>query len=83
MRPPDIRITVRRRMVAMVVFAVYLAIYRALVLASILQKSQWHPDQVGESYRYSPRFCTVVFAPANLLDRSIRPRYCSKPACVW
>jgi len=70
-------------MVAIAVLAVYLAGYRALVLPNIYEGSGRHPDQVAESYRCSSRLCLVVFAPANRLDRALRPRYWARPACVW
>jgi hypothetical protein len=83
MRLPCVRITVHRWMVAIAALAVYLAAYRALVLPNIYNSSETYPDQVAEFYRCSPKFCTVVFAPANRLDRTLRPRYWARPACVW
>jgi hypothetical protein len=81
--PGIVKPTVLRSMVAIAVLAVYLASYRALVLPVIYLGSEGHPDQVEASYRYAPRLCTVLFAPANRLDRALRPRYWARPACVW
>jgi hypothetical protein len=83
MRLAGVRITTRRLMAAMLLIAVYFASYRALVTPSIYQESQRYRDQVGESYRCAPRLCTIIFAPANRLDRTLRPGYWAKPACVW
>lgn len=73
----------RRLMVATVIIAVYFAGYRALVVRNLYQESGSRPDQARESYRYAPRLCTVVFAPANRLHRMLCPRDWDRPACVW
>jgi hypothetical protein len=70
-------------MVAMAVVAVYLASYRALVSRDIMVNSDRYPTQVHESYGHAPRLCGYLFAPANRLDRALRPRYWATPACVY
>ena len=83
MRLPGIRITTSRLMVAMAVIAVYLASYRALVERDIIGGVGRYPRQVSEWYAHAPRFCGYFFAPANRLDRALRPRYWAVPACVY
>ncbi len=83
MRRPGLRITMRGSMLAIAVLAVYLAGYRALVRPDVFQESPSHPGQVTEFYPDAPRFCEVVFAPANWIDRALRPRYWARPGCVW
>jgi hypothetical protein len=83
MKPPDFRITVRRLMIAMVFVAFYLATYRALVYRDLFHGSTRHQSQVVECYSYLPRSCSVLFEPANRLDRAIRPSYWSTPSSVF
>ena len=83
MRPPRIRITTGRLMVAMAVLAVYLASYRALVSCDIRSGAGRYSNQLDEFYIHAPRFCGYLFAPANRLDRALRPRYWEVPACVY
>jgi hypothetical protein len=70
-------------MIAVAAFALYLASYRDLVATNIFEDSAGHPDQVAETYRCFPHLCCLVFAPANQLDRLVRPRYWAKPASIW
>lgn len=67
----------------MAVVAIYLASYRALVSRVIYVGSPRYPQQVIESYDHAPRLCGILFAPANRLDRAIRPRYWAAPASVY
>ena len=83
MKPPRLRITAQRLMVAMVFVAFDLATYRALVYRNLFHGSTRHPAQVVECYSYLPRLCTVVFDPANRLDRAIRPFYWSSPSSAY
>ena len=83
MRTPGVRITTGRLTVAMAVIAVHLASYCALVSRDIMVKSDRYPTQVHESYGLAPRICGYLFAPANRLDRALRPRYWAVPACVF
>ncbi len=83
MKPPSLRITVRRLMIAVVFVAFYLAIYRALVYRDLFHGSTRHQAQVIECYSYLPRFCTFLFEPANRLDRASRPSYWSTPSSVF
>ena len=83
MKLPGFQITVRRLMVAMVFVALYLATYRALVYRDLFHGSTRHQAQVVECYSYVPWICTVLFDPANRLDRAIRPKYWSTPSSVF
>ena len=83
MKPPGFRITVRRLIVAIVFVALYLAIYRALVFRDLFHGSTRHQAQVVECYSHVPRLCSVLFEPANQLDRAIRPSYWSTPSSVF
>jgi hypothetical protein len=65
------------------VVALYLAIYCALVYRDLFHDSPSHRDQVVECYGAWPRFCAVVFDPANRLDRAIRRSYWSTPSSVY
>lgn len=83
MRTPGVRITTGRLMVAVAVIAVYLACYQALVYRDIRADSDRYPAQVQEVYGHAHRVCVYLFAPANWLDRAIRPRYWATPASVY
>ena len=83
MKLPGILITTRRSMATMLFVAVYFGCYRALVTPVIYQESPTNREQVAESYRCSTRLCTIIFTPANWLDRVLRPGYWAKPACVY
>jgi hypothetical protein len=70
-------------MVAVAVLAVYLASYHALVYRDIRANSGRYPGQVHEMYGHAFRICGYLFAPANRLDRALRPRYWAVPSCVY
>lgn len=78
----SLRITVRRLMIAIVFVAFYLAIYRALVYRDLFHSSTRHQNQCVELYSHVSRFCSVLFDPANRLDRAIRPSFWSTPSSV-
>lgn len=83
MRLPRLRFTTGRLLVAVAMIAVYLASYHALVYRDIRANSDRYPAQAQEMYGHAPRFCDYLFAPADWLDRALRPRYWATPACVY
>jgi hypothetical protein len=83
MKPPDFRMTLPRLMLAIVFVAFYLAIYRALVYRDLFHGSTRHQNECVELYSHVHGFCSVLFDPANRLDRAIRPSYWSTPSSVF
>ena len=63
--------------------ALYIAAYASLVQPDP-QGKQYDADyeQIAARYRIGDDVCQYVFAPAEFLDRRIRPQYW-RFACVW
>lgn len=67
----------------------YVGSYAALVRPGLFDSPRY-AGQVEERYpcaeragRRAETACRSVYAPANWLDRKLRPRAWDPPACIW
>ena len=82
-RCPRVRLRLRGLMVMTATLAVYFWSYRTLVNRDLFHNSPVDRAQVEAQYPGPYRLGAIVFAPANQLDRLIRPHYWASPACVY